>query len=425
MFSSNYKRYVLAAMSAVYMLNLVDRGLMIILLQPIKQDFHLSDTQLGFLTGISFALFYATAGIPIARWADRGNRATITALSIGLWGIVVMACLFVTSYVQLLIARIGAAVGEAGCKPPAYSLVGDYFTGAAERTRAMSIFLAASSLSTLASLVLGGWLNERYGWRATFFLLGTPGLVLALIVKLTVVEPRTKEVSRVVPQAPLMAVFQTIWRQRAARHLCFAVVCLYTMTLGLGPWYAAFMIRSHHMGTGELGLWLGLIFAICGFAGGVGGGYLATHLYKDDERGQMRFTAITVASLFPFYLAFLLLPEKHQALLVFIPLATVLSMFLGPTYALLQRLVPDEMRATVMAAVMLLTNLIGMGLGPQIVGILSDLFMPAVGDDSLRYAMLIMSLMTVWAGYHFWRVSQVVGDDLKYRSADGAAPVSA
>ena len=415
MLSPAYKRYALGAMAAVYMLHFVDRGLTMLLLQPIKEDLQLSDTQLGFLTGIAFGLFYATLGVPIARWADRGNRVTIIALAIGVWGMTVMACLFVTNYIQLVFARIAAAVGESGCKPPAYSLIGDYFPEPAARTRAMAIYISGGSLSSLVSLILGGWLNELYGWRMTFFLMGIPGLLLAVLVKLTLIEPRAQVNSPRAQERPfpsMRTVLITMWRQRSCRHLTVAITLAYTMGLGLGPWYAAFMMRSHGLGTRELGLWLGLIFSLGNMAGILIGGYVAGRWFADNERAQMRVSAVTFASLVPFFAAFLTLPEKHQALFALIPLVIVWGFFLGPAYALMSRLVADEMRATMMAVVMLLANLIGMGIGPQVVGILSDLLMPLLGTDSLRYAMLIMSFVALWAGYHFWRVGRTVREDL-------------
>jgi MFS family permease len=415
-FTPAYKRYALATLTSVYMLNLVDRGLMGLLLEPIKHDLRLSDTQLGFLTGIAFGLFYATLGVPIARWADRGNRVTITSLAIGLWGLTVMACLLVTNYVQMVFARIAAAVGESGCKPPTYSLVGDYFPQAAARARAMSIYIAGNFLSNVFALIVGGRLNELYGWRMTFFLMGIPGLLLAILVKLTIVEPRTRvslasAQERTVP--PMRAVFATLWRQRSCRHLSLALILLYTMGMGLNPWYAAFMMRNHGMGTAELGLWLGLIFSVGGIAGVLIGGYAAGRWFADNERGQMRMSAVTVASVVPCFVAFLLLPQKHQALLALTPLIMTLAIFLGPTYALMQRLVADEMRATMMAVLMLLANLIGFGLGPQLVGIFSDLLKPMAGAESLRYAMLMMSVVAVWAACHFWKVGQTVTEDLE------------
>jgi predicted MFS family arabinose efflux permease len=414
-FSESYKRYVLGTLTFVYTLNLLDRGLITLLLQPIKEDLHLSDTKLGFLTGIAFGLFYATLGLPMARWADRGNRTTITSLAIALWGVTVMACLLVSSYTQLVFARIAAAVGESGCKPPTYSLIGDYFPEPGERTRALAVYIAGNSLASLISFILGGWLNERYGWRTAFFLIGVPGLILAAVVKLTVREPRTQVASANVYQRAspsIRTVLRALWNQRSFRHLSIALILLYSMGLGLGPWYAAFMMRSHGMGTGELGVWMGTIFGVSGITGVLLGGYVANRWFMNNEPGQMRMSAFAVTLIVPCFIAFLTLPQKHAALMALVPLVMVLSIFLGPTYALMQRLVTDEMRATTMAIVMLLANLIGMGVGPQIVGVLSDLLRPTFGTDSLRWAMLTMSLLAFWGSYHFWRVGRTVKEDL-------------
>lgn len=405
-------------MTSVYMINQVDRQLMMVLLEPIKEDLMLSDTQLGLLTGIVFGLFYATLGVPIARWADRGNRVTITSCAIGLWGLTVMGCMFVTNYAQLVIARIAAAVGEAGGKPPMYSLLGDYFVKPAERTRALAIFSTSSSLAALVSLILGGWLNEHYGWRMTFLLMGIPGLVLAVLVKWTLREPRAEikraqSASTLQPSAASMkTVLLTIWRQHSCRHLCIALILIYMLAMGMAPWFGAFLMRSHGMGTAELGLWLGVIFGVGGTAGSLLGGYVASHWFANDERAQMRTCALTVASLMPSFLAFLLVPEKQYALMALVPLIIGFQFFLGPTYALMQRLVGEDMRATLMAVIMLLANLIGFGVGPLIVGFLSDALRPSLAGESLRYAMLAMSLTALWAGYHFWLVGRSIRSDL-------------
>jgi len=420
MFSNAYRRYVLGTLTLVYTLNFMDRGLIMLLLQPIKDDLHLSDTQLGFLTGIAFGLFYATLGLPIARWADRGNRVTITAAAIGLWGVTVMLSLAVTNFVQLLLARAAAAVGESGCLPPTYSLVGDYFPDATERTRAMTIYCLASPFAALGSFVLGGSLNEHYGWRLTFFLMGIPALFVALIVKATIMEPRVLLARQGVDrlnvtsgQPTVSDCLRTLWGQRSSRHLAIGLVLLFTLGSGLGPWYAAFMIRSHGMGTAELGLWLGLIFSLGGILGILLGGYIATRWFAQNERGQVCLGALTVVALVPCFALFLFLPDRLYALLALTPLIVVFSLFLGPIYALLQRLVPDAMRATALALVMLFANLVGMGLGPQVVGVLSDMFLPAFGTDSLKYAMLTTSLLAFWSAYHFWVASKTVSQDLR------------
>jgi MFS family permease len=415
MFGAAYKRYVLAMLTLVSTLNYLDQGLMSLLLQPIKEDLHLSDSPLGFLTGIAFALFYATLGVPIARWADRGNRTTITSLAIALWGATVMLCMLVTNFTQLVLARVAAGVGESGCLPPTYSLVGDYFPQRAERTRAMAIYWLANAFAALISFILGGWLNARYGWRWTFFVMGAPALVVAVIVKLTVTEPRERHdvgpaLDRRLPSK--MDVLRILWRQRSTRHLIVALVLLYTIGAVLSPWYAAFMMRSHGMTTGELGVGLGLIFGLSGIVGVLLGGYVNAHWFSGDERGQMRLSALMIALVVPFFMLFLLLPQALPALVSLVPLSIAFGFFTGPTFALMQRLVPDDMRATTLAVTLLLTNLIGMGLGPQIVGNLSDALAPVLGRESLRYAMLLTSFVALWSAGHFWRAGEAVAEDL-------------
>lgn len=411
--------YALSVMTMIYMVNFLDRGLIALLLQPIKQDLSLSDTQLGLLTGIAFAVFYSVAGVPISRWADRGNRVTIASLAIGLWGLTVMACFFVTSFPQLLVARVAAATGEAGCKPPLYSLIGDRFPEPAERTWAMTIFLIGAPLASLASFLLGGWLNAHYGWRASFAILGIPGLLLALLLKLTVKEPRSEAASSpttAAAQPGFGSILARLWRQRTTRHLVLALTLIYTLGMGLTPWYAAFMIRLHGMDTAELGLWLGLIFGLSGLSGIIFGGYLSATLFAGDEKGQMRMSAVAIMLVAPCLIAFLTIQNRYGALCALIPLIAVFNLFLGPTYAILQRLVSDDMRATVLAMIMLIANLIGMGIGPLLVGVASDSLSAKMGADGLRYAMLAMSVFALWSGYHFWQAGRTVIDEIDDRA---------
>lgn len=415
-----YRRWALAVMTLVVVFNYIDRGLITILLQPIKVDLQLTDTQLGFLTGIAFGLFYATLGLPIARWADRGNRVTITSLAIGLWAITVTVSFFVRSFLQLLIARVAAGVGEAGCIPPTYSLVGDYFPGASERTRAMSVYMLAPAFAALISFAVGGWVNDHYGWRVAFLAMGLPGLAVALLVKLSVTEPPrpTQSLrSPTVTHPSMTDVFKLLWRRRSARHLTLGIILFYVMGLGLLPWYAAFLIRSHAMSTVEVGIWMGLVCGGGGVAGILLGGYAAVRWFTNNERSQMRFAAVLVAALVPCFALFLLLPNKYEALLAFVPLVMLFNSYSGPIYSLLQRLVADNMRATTLAVVMFLANLIGMGIGPQLVGTLSDVMAPSFGDNSLRYAMLALSFTALWAAYHFWQAGRSVTADLSAAEA--------
>ena len=416
MFSVAYKRYALANLFVVYTVSGLDIGLLTILLQPIKEDLRISDTQIGILTGIAFALFNTTLGLPIARWADRGNRVTLTALASGLWGLSLMSCLFVTSYPQLLLARVVAAIVGSGVAAPTYSLLGDYFPDPAERVRAMYIYQAAAPVTVLVSNALGGWLNELYGWRMTFFIMGAPAILLALLIQWTLIEPRTQARStrdaslRRLP--PFKEVLATIWLQPSCRHLMIALTVLFTMSDGLGPWYAAFMMRSHGMGTAELGAWMGSAIGLGGLLGTLLGRFAIGHWFGRTARGQMRLAAGAIAATTPFFLIFLTVPNGHLALIALLPQVLVISVFFTPVWALLQRLVPETMRATVFMGMTLFASFIGMGIGPQIVGTLSDLLSHALGAESLRYAMLVVSFLGLWASYHFWRLSQTIEADL-------------
>jgi predicted MFS family arabinose efflux permease len=279
----------------------------------------------------------------------------------------------------------------------------------------MSIYMLAGPLASLLSFGIGGRLNEIYGWRVTFFLMGIPALAIALLVKLTVREPRmqVREAPAPVSRAPrTLDVVKIIWCQRSSRHLNIGLVLLFLMGYGLVPWYAAFMMRSLDMRTGEVGIWLGLIFGISGIAGILSGGYITGKWLAQREPLQMRLSALTVALLVPGLAAFLMLPQKHAALAALALLCVTWGFCYGPVYALMQRLVRDEIRATTLAITMLFANLIGMGVGPQLVGVLSDAFAPRLGSDALRYAMLVTSLVALWAAYHFWQVGKTVRHDL-------------
>jgi MFS family permease len=400
----NRPRYALALLTLVYTFSFVDQSLMMLLAQPIAVDLSLSDTQVGFVTGTAFGLLYALLTLPIARWADMGNRVTLAAAAIATWGLTVMSCLAVRTFPQLILARVAAAAGGAGCMPPTYALVGDYFPKAEERTRAIATYLLASSLAVLVSCLVGGWLNDRVGWRMTFFIAGAPGLLVALLVKTTLRDPRQPTLTVRQPHLPL--VLKTLWRRPTSRHLTLGIFLIWSMLGGLGPWYAFFLIREHHMVTAELGVWMGLIFGLGGIAGTLLGGYVATRAFAKDEGAQLKLTALATACVAPCHAVFLLVPSRLESLLALIPLIITLNFFLGPSFALLQRLVPDDLRATSMAVVTLFANIAGMGVAPQLVGILSDQF------HSLRDAMLVVSLLSLGSAYYLWKAGRTVAHDL-------------
>ena len=415
--SPAYKRYMLVVLLVVLAFNYVDRLALGLLLQDIKLDLQLSDTQLGVLTGIAFAIFYSLAGIPIARWADRGNRVTIITVTTLLWSVFVALCGAAASFVQLLAIRVGVAVGEAGCVPPAHSLIADTFARA-ERPRAVSVYMLGGPLSLLVGYFAAGWLNEAVGWRMTFLILGIPGIAVALLAWFTLREPRAAPLA---PHGPAVGAappptFVHIARHMAGcasfRHLLLGFSVLSFFNNGIGQWQPAFFIRSHGMQTGELGTWFALIYGLCGLAGTWIGGGLATRLAAERERLQLRWVALAVAS-FGILTIFIYLSSSLVVAFGIMGIAVLAgAMISGPLFATIQTLVPTEMRAVAIALVYLFANLIGMGLGPLAVGILSDLLAPRAGAESLRYALALLSPGYLWGAWHLWRASNSVMADL-------------
>jgi predicted MFS family arabinose efflux permease len=419
--SRSYRTYCLWLLTLVNSICLVDRGLMMLLLQPIKEDLRLTDTQLGLVTGIAFGLLYASLGIPIARWADRGNRPNITTLAMGVWAFSVMACLLVTNFTQLVLARLVASVGEAGCKPPSYSLIGDYFVSQADRVRAMGVFALNNPFAAMISFIAGGWLSEVVGWRATFFLMGLPALALAILVKATVIEPRGPKV-KPEPQneaLPLRRVVKMTWETKSLRYIGLAVVLHITSGLGLGVWYGVFMIRAHHLTTAFLGLWFGLIFGFSGIAGSLFAGHLGAK-WADSARRYLVLTSAIEASI-PALLSIMVMTSNIDlALAAFLLLQLASSFCVIPAFSFMQQLAPAASRATVYAIVILVANLFGLGVAPLLVGVFSDTVTPLIGTDALRYGMLLVSLFSIGSSFYFWRSARTIAADLKEYSPQSA-----
>jgi MFS family permease len=392
-------------------------------LQSIKVDLHLSDVQLGFLTGMAFALFYSVMGLPIARWADRGNRVTIIALSTALYSAAVAMCGLAANFVQLLAIRIGVAIGEAGCFPASNSLLADYFTRA-ERPRAVAFSLLGAPLSALVGYFLVGWLNEAYGWRLTFLLIGLPGFALALIAALVLREPRKQrntgnsnvETSNTTTAAQippsLKEVATTLWAKRTFRSLLYGFSVLSFFGSGIAQWQPAFLIRSFGLSSGAIGTWLTLIYGIGGTLGTYWSGHWASRYAANNERLQLQAIAIGCAGTGAISALLYLSPNEHWALGFMGLTAIGFAVVTAPLFATLQTLVPQHMRAVSVALIYLFANLIGMGFGPLMVGAVSDALRPSLGEESLRYALLAMTPGYLWAGWHLSRARRTVGNDL-------------
>jgi predicted MFS family arabinose efflux permease len=420
-FSRRTRRYILAILTTVYISNYVDRQILAILLEPIKHTFDLSDTQLGFLSGISFAIFYATLGIPIAMWADRGNRRNIITLATTVFSVMTALCGLAASFAQLALARLGGGIGEAGSSPPSRSILADLYPPQ-ERATAMAIFALGVNVGILIGFLAGGWMNEFFGWRAAFMVVGIPGLLLALLVRLTVPEPergssegRDHEADATAP--PLRDAFALFWRRRSLRHIAIGATLNSFVGYGAVAWVPAFLIRSFGMSTGDIGTALALIIGIVGGTGTFLGGYFADRLARRDVRWNVWLVAACIGGGFPFAFAVYLAPTAFWALLSFLIPAAVGALYLGPSLAMVQGLVPLRMRTVASAVLLFIINIIGLGFGPQMVGVVSDLLAPRFGQESLRYALLCVGCVNLWAAFHFYRAARTLGEDLALANA--------
>jgi|ERR1700722_5201198 len=415
-----YRRYLLAVLLTILAFNSVDGYALGLVLQNIKTDLHLSDTQLGVLTGIAFALFYSVMGIPIARWADRGNRVLIISITTALWSAAVALCGIAGNFMQLLGIRIAVGFGEAGCIPPAHSLIADTFTRG-ERPRAVAIYMLGASISPLIGFFFAGWLAERYGWRVMFFVLSLPSLALAALAWVTLREPRvgTSRSYRAEAAPPdLTRVCVVLWRNITFRHLMFYFFVGSFFNYGILQWQPAFLSRTYGVSVGELGIWLAVVFGAGGLLGTYLGGQLAARFWANNERLQLKSAAFAYCSLGVFSAAIYLSPNRYLSL-AFMTLATIGGAAVnGPLFATIQTLVPACMRATSIALIYFFANLIGVGLGPLSVGALSDWFRPALGEESLRYALLAMCPGYLWGSWYLWKASRTVTRDLDRRQED-------
>ncbi|MDB4426842.1 MFS transporter [Porticoccaceae bacterium] len=412
--SNGYRRYVLVLLTLVYALNFIDRQILVILQESIKVDMDLSDSQLGLLTGFAFAIFYVSVGIPIARWADLGNRRNIVSLAVAVWSGMTALSGFTQNFWQLLMARIGVGVGEAGGSPPSHSMISDYYP-VEQRGSALSFYSTGVYLGILLGFLIGGWINSEFGWRTAFFVVGVPGFLVALLVRFTIREPVRGGLEGRALETPATfgETLRTLKGFGSFKLFAIAAGLNAFSSYGIGNFTPSFLIRSHGFSSLEVGTSLALITGIGGALGTYMGGVLADRFGANDKRWYLWVSGVPAACSVPLMFTAVFIGDPRLAL-GFLFFATMLGAFyLGPTIAISHTLVSPSMRAMASAILFFILNLIGLGLGPLVVGMLSDLLAPTYGSESLRYALGIVSFVNLISAAFFFLAARKLLADLK------------
>jgi predicted MFS family arabinose efflux permease len=437
-----YRSYVLGLLFLTYVLNTIDRNSVLsLLLEDIKVEFGASDAQLGLLGGIPFAFFYAFLGIPLAMWADRSSRRTVLAFAVAMWSAMTALCGAAVNVLMLFFSRVGVAVGEAGGSPPSHSLISDYFPKSMRGT-AFATFALGVPIGTAIGNFIGGWSNDTFGWRATFFLVGLPGVLLALVVRMTILEPPRGYADRFLnpagqpvprddvlppkkaPAPPVVEVFRFLLGKASFRHLSLAAA-LHSVAWYAGSVFnAPFLIRSHGLTATDAGLYLGII-AVVGGLGTFGGGVAADRLSVryNDRRWYLLVPGIATLVMVPFHWLTYLHPSMAVAFPNFCVMTFLAAVFFGPSFAMTQALAALRMRSVATSLLLFVQTLIGFGIGPWFAGAISDWLEPAgmslpllglvgQGADSLRWGLVIVGLVNVWSAFHYFRGARFLLADL-------------
>ncbi len=416
--------YVLLVLTCVYALSIADRYVMSTLIEPIKADLHLSDSAIGFLTGVALALFYVTAGLPLASLADRANRRTMVAAALAAWSVMTACCGMAQTFWQLLLARIGVGVGEAGGTPPSTSLVCDYFPWR-RRALALSVYSVGASLGSMFGSS-AGYASDAWGWRAAFLLLGLPGIAFAIVVALTIREPERGRLDEVPPPAPagLLDTLRFARDQPALLHTLIGASVYTLWAWGLMWWTPSYLVRSHHMTLGNAGGALSLMHGIGGTAVLLLTMLIMGKIATRDARWVPWFVGAVIAvATVPSVIAYMASSRDLtiDMLWIFIPLSYAAF---GPTYALLQNLVPASMRAQAVALMLFFSNFANLVIAPQVVGFASDALAGAYGAESLRHALIPLAFVGFWSAWHYWLCAKHLAGGL-HRAGNSAIPIMA
>lgn len=421
-----HTHYALLMLALIYIFNYIDRLLVSILIEPIKLEFGVSDTLIGLLSGVAFALFYTVFGLPLGRLSDRIGRKPVIALACIAWSLMTMLCGVATSFAMLLLFRIGVAIGEAGGSAPSVAMVADLYPPS-HRSRALAVFLMGPALGAVFGLGMGGWIADMYGWRWAFILIGAPGVLLGLILALTVRAPRHQVASARESQESFVKTFLSLAKTPSYALIVAAGSLAAIAAYAVGTWTPSFLIRSHGLSLTEAGALLGIGGGLMSVVGTLTCGWATDRLVRRNTGWQLGTALFGTAMSIPFGLLFFLWPAGSVFSLGEMTIPTPVLLYLGfaffgtwwsvPCFGAMTHLFPASKLAQGTAIFLMGVTLLGVGLGPLVVGILSDFFEQAIGAEALRYAMastmvilLLPCVCLAWAIPRYRR--QVDGTDV-------------
>jgi len=406
----------MVVLAIVYMFNFVDRQILSILLPAIRDEFQVGDTVLGLLAGTAFALFYVILGVPIAQLADRVNRRNLIAAAVAIWSGMTALSGLAANIWHLVLARIGVGIGEAGCSPPAHSMIADLYPPE-RRSSAMGFYTLGISAGIMLAYLAGGWVAQNIGWREAFFIVGIPGLLLALVVRFTLTEPRrgASEQRTDSGEPPnLLLVTTFLLARRSFLYMAIAAGLSAFVGYAIINFMPSFIVRSFNMEVAVLGFWLGLIYGIAGGFGFFMGGYFADHFGQHNHQRALAFIGLAQAMSAILFATVFLAPTVMWCLILLVVPTVTSNFYLAPVLSQTQSLVSLRMRAVASSLVLLIINVIGLAMGPPVTGLISDVLEPGFGDESMRYSLLIVSaLLLPAAAWCYYQAGRSIDADLQ------------
>ena len=414
-YSPGYSNYVLGVLFIVYVFNFIDRQVLSVFIGPIKEEFGASDTQMGLLVGFAFALLYTIAGIPIARWADKGNRRNIIAIGLAVWSAFTVLSGLAKSFTHLALARVGVGIGEAAGSPPAHSLIADYFP-VSKRGTALAIYAAGAFVGGAIAFLCGGYLREYFDWRTAFIVVGAPGLLIALLVRFTVKEPPRGYSEQRVGENQSSTLMETL------RFLCGSRAWVYMMAgysllsltgYAILMWGFEFLSRIHGMNPISTGQLMGVVIGVGGSVGALVGGQLVDRMSQIKAAYAVSVPAMITLAGLPVGALFLMSQTQTTAMWLFLPFFLMLNIYIPAMFSTNQNLARLDMRATASAIMLFIVNIVGAGAGPLLVGALSDVFAAEYGIQSIRYALLGAIALGVIGALLLIYSSRYLEEDLK------------